>query len=147
MHRCMWFWKYYLVPGIINQLLAVVNVSSGSCTWHLLFFLQEQKISQKSSSWWCFYFILLLFFNLLNAVLFNWKNMSASVAFFKDEHVSTSWNGLFLSKYIHSWQLPPTSHMEACQFVAEDHSAQLCLRIVQWLEGLASKALDLESKV
>lgn len=28
-----------------------------------------------------------------------------------------------------------------------DHTAQLCLRIVQWLEGLASKALDLESKV
>lgn len=35
----------------------------------------------------------------------------------------------------------------ACEFVAEDHTAQLCLRIVQWLEGLASKALDLEAKV
>ncbi|KAG6669049.1 nuclear pore complex protein NUP107 [Carya illinoinensis] len=42
---------------------------------------------------------------------------------------------------------PQTSHLEACQFVADDHTAQLCLRIVQWLEGLASKALDLESKV
>ncbi|XP_058108684.1 nuclear pore complex protein NUP107 isoform X2 [Magnolia sinica] len=28
-----------------------------------------------------------------------------------------------------------------------DHTAQLCLRIVQWLEGLASEALDLEKKV
>ncbi|KAH7547049.1 hypothetical protein FEM48_Zijuj01G0265900 [Ziziphus jujuba var. spinosa] len=43
--------------------------------------------------------------------------------------------------------LPPTSHLEACQFVAQDHTAQLCLRIVQWLEGLASKALELDSKV
>ncbi|KAJ0007608.1 hypothetical protein Pint_29221 [Pistacia integerrima] len=42
--------------------------------------------------------------------------------------------------------LPSTSHIEACQFVVNDHTAQLCLRIVQWLEGLASKALDLESK-
>ncbi|XP_068662789.1 nuclear pore complex protein NUP107 [Aristolochia californica] len=42
---------------------------------------------------------------------------------------------------------PPTSHLEACQFVATDHTAQLCLRIVQWLEGLASKSLDLEKKV
>ncbi|XP_061342885.1 nuclear pore complex protein NUP107 isoform X2 [Gastrolobium bilobum] len=40
-----------------------------------------------------------------------------------------------------------TSHVMACEFVAEDHTAQLCLRIVQWLEGLASKALDLEAKV
>ncbi|KAK2979499.1 hypothetical protein RJ640_008383, partial [Escallonia rubra] len=29
----------------------------------------------------------------------------------------------------------------------KDHTAQLCLRIVQWLEGLASKALDLDNKV
>lgn len=42
---------------------------------------------------------------------------------------------------------PSTSHIEACQFVVNDHTAQLCLRILQWLEGLASKALDLESKV
>ncbi|XP_022724801.1 nuclear pore complex protein NUP107-like isoform X2 [Durio zibethinus] len=42
---------------------------------------------------------------------------------------------------------PSTSHIEACQFVVNDHTAQLCLRIIQWLEGLASKALDLESKV
>ncbi|AET01826.2 putative nuclear pore protein 84/107 [Medicago truncatula] len=40
-----------------------------------------------------------------------------------------------------------TSHLMACEFVTEDHIAQLCLRIVQWLEGLASKALDLEAKV
>ncbi|XP_055836323.1 nuclear pore complex protein NUP107 [Solanum dulcamara] len=43
--------------------------------------------------------------------------------------------------------LPTTSHLEACQFVAKNHTAQLCLRIVQWLEGLASKALDLDRKV
>nr|KYP41292.1 Retrovirus-related Pol polyprotein from transposon TNT 1-94 [Cajanus cajan] len=43
--------------------------------------------------------------------------------------------------------LDGTSHVVACEFVAEDHIAQLCLRIVQWLEGLASKALDLEAKV
>lgn len=42
---------------------------------------------------------------------------------------------------------PSTSHLEACQFTTTDHTAQLCLRIVQWLEGLASKALDLENKV
>ncbi|GER45054.1 hypothetical protein STAS_21968 [Striga asiatica] len=42
---------------------------------------------------------------------------------------------------------PTTSHLEACQFVTKDHTAQLCLRIVQWLEGLASKALDLDNKV
>ncbi|GAV61419.1 Nup84_Nup100 domain-containing protein [Cephalotus follicularis] len=42
---------------------------------------------------------------------------------------------------------PVTSHLEACQFVAYDHNAQLCLRIVQWLEGLASKALDLDNEV
>ncbi|KAL8230247.1 hypothetical protein R6Q57_000025 [Mikania cordata] len=46
-----------------------------------------------------------------------------------------------------SLQLPTTSHLMACQFVAEDHTAQLCLRLIQWLEGLASKALDLESKI
>jgi nuclear pore complex protein Nup107 len=40
-----------------------------------------------------------------------------------------------------------TSHVVACEFVVEDHIAQLCLRIVQWLEGLASKALELEAKV
>ncbi|XP_076926320.1 nuclear pore complex protein NUP107-like [Bidens hawaiensis] len=43
--------------------------------------------------------------------------------------------------------LPPTSHLEVCQFVAEDHTAQLCLRLLQWLEGLASKSLDLENKI
>lgn len=43
--------------------------------------------------------------------------------------------------------MPETSHVMACEFVAEDQTAQLCLRIVQWLEGLASKALDLEAKV
>ncbi|KAK9101593.1 hypothetical protein Scep_025023 [Stephania cephalantha] len=42
---------------------------------------------------------------------------------------------------------PTTSHLEACQFVAGDHTAQLCIRIVQWLEELASKALELENKV
>ncbi|KAG1326352.1 nuclear pore complex protein NUP107 [Cocos nucifera] len=43
--------------------------------------------------------------------------------------------------------LPTTSHQEACQFVMMDHTAQLCLRIILWLEGLASEALDLERKV
>ncbi|KAL3618198.1 hypothetical protein CASFOL_038519 [Castilleja foliolosa] len=43
--------------------------------------------------------------------------------------------------------LPTTSHLEACQFVTVNHTAQLCLRIVQWLEGLASKSLDLDNKV
>ncbi|KAG2563842.1 hypothetical protein PVAP13_8KG368602 [Panicum virgatum] len=42
---------------------------------------------------------------------------------------------------------PSTSHQEACRFVAADLTAQLCLRIVLWLEGLASEALDLEKKV
>lgn len=42
---------------------------------------------------------------------------------------------------------PTTSHLEACQFVATVHTTELCIRIVQWLEGLASKALDLENKV
>ena len=52
-----------------------------------------------------------------------------------------------LNEAFNLWQFPPTSHLEACQFVIEDHTAQLCLRIVEWLEGLASKALDLETKV
>ena len=43
-------------------------------------------------------------------------------------------------------QPPTTSHQEACRFVAVDLTAQLCLRIVLWLEGLASEALDLEKK-
>ncbi|RLM58264.1 hypothetical protein C2845_PM18G11880 [Panicum miliaceum] len=41
---------------------------------------------------------------------------------------------------------PTTSHQEACRLVAADLTAQLCLRIVLWLEGLASEALDLEKK-
>lgn len=42
---------------------------------------------------------------------------------------------------------PTTSHQDACQFVLTNHTAQLCLRIILWLEGLASEALDLEKKV
>ncbi|GMP40743.1 hypothetical protein CsSME_00011074 [Camellia sinensis var. sinensis] len=42
---------------------------------------------------------------------------------------------------------PTTSHLEACQFVVADHTAQLGLWIVQWLEGLASKVLDLDNEV
>ncbi|XP_078444355.1 nuclear pore complex protein isoform X2 [Wolffia australiana] len=42
---------------------------------------------------------------------------------------------------------PSTSHQEACQYVVNDMTAQLCLRIVQWLEGLTSETLDLEKKV
>ncbi|THG08170.1 hypothetical protein TEA_006177 [Camellia sinensis var. sinensis] len=41
---------------------------------------------------------------------------------------------------------PTTSHLEACQFVVADHTAQLGLRIVQWLEALASKVLDLDNE-
>lgn len=55
--------------------------------------------------------------------------------------------GINLLKSIHFSQVSETSHVVACEFAAEDHTAQLCLRIVQWLEGLASKALDLEAKV
>ncbi|GLJ31305.1 hypothetical protein SUGI_0628000 [Cryptomeria japonica] len=42
---------------------------------------------------------------------------------------------------------PSTSQQEACEFVMTDLTAQLCLRIVQWLEGLAYKAVDLDKKV
>ncbi|XP_042452752.1 nuclear pore complex protein NUP107-like isoform X1 [Zingiber officinale] len=42
---------------------------------------------------------------------------------------------------------PPTSHQRACQFVMMDHTAQLCLRIILWLEGLASESLDLAKRV
>ncbi|XP_047340938.1 nuclear pore complex protein NUP107 [Impatiens glandulifera] len=42
---------------------------------------------------------------------------------------------------------PTTSHLEACQYVVADHTTQLCLRIVMWLEGLASKSLELDKKV
>ncbi|KAL7233636.1 hypothetical protein ACSBR1_017280 [Camellia fascicularis] len=41
---------------------------------------------------------------------------------------------------------PTTSHLEACQFVVADHTAQLGLWIVHWLEGLASKVLDLDNE-
>ncbi|KAI4355403.1 hypothetical protein L6164_004182 [Bauhinia variegata] len=43
--------------------------------------------------------------------------------------------------------VPVTSHLVACEFVAENHTPQLFLRIVQWLESLASKSLDLEGKL
>lgn len=39
-----------------------------------------------------------------------------------------------------------TSQHEACAFIMINETAQLCHRIVQWLEGLACKALDLEKK-
>ncbi|KAI8024599.1 Nuclear pore complex protein NUP107 [Camellia lanceoleosa] len=42
---------------------------------------------------------------------------------------------------------PTTSLLEACQFVVADHTAKLGLRIVQWLEGSASKVLDLDNEV
>ncbi|KAG6549031.1 hypothetical protein Mapa_009474 [Marchantia paleacea] len=41
---------------------------------------------------------------------------------------------------------PVTSEEEACEFIASDQNAQLCSRIVQWLETLASKELDYEKK-
>ncbi|KAI3510352.1 hypothetical protein L1887_17276 [Cichorium endivia] len=43
--------------------------------------------------------------------------------------------------------LPTTSHLEACQFVAANHKAQLCVTVIQWLERFASKAPDLDKKV
>ncbi|KAI7735809.1 hypothetical protein M8C21_000571 [Ambrosia artemisiifolia] len=63
---------------------------------------------------------------------------------------AASWSLLCVGAYVLLsvvLQSPTTSHLEACQFVAEDHTAQLCLRLIQWLEGLASKALDLENKI
>ncbi|MCO5580391.1 hypothetical protein L7F22_034257 [Adiantum nelumboides] len=39
-----------------------------------------------------------------------------------------------------------TSQHEACDFISTDETAQLCFRIVKWLEGLKSKALDLDKK-
>ncbi|KAI9401764.1 hypothetical protein POPTR_001G165900v4 [Populus trichocarpa] len=78
------------------------------------------------------------------------KLMRQKAQFLLDE--AATWSLLW---YLYGKEEPPeelivspsTSHLEACQFVVNDHTAQLCLRILQWLEGLASKALDLESKV
>lgn len=42
---------------------------------------------------------------------------------------------------------PSTSQQEVRDFVMLDHTAQLCLRVVQWLEDLASKAVDFDKKV
>ncbi|KAJ3681103.1 hypothetical protein LUZ60_015592 [Juncus effusus] len=42
---------------------------------------------------------------------------------------------------------PATSHQEACKFVKNDLTAELCSRVVLWLEELASEALELEKKV
>ncbi|KAI5063312.1 hypothetical protein GOP47_0021859 [Adiantum capillus-veneris] len=39
-----------------------------------------------------------------------------------------------------------TSQHEACDFISTDATAQLCFRIVKWLEGLISKALDLDKQ-
>ncbi|CAM6108841.1 unnamed protein product [Calypogeia fissa] len=41
---------------------------------------------------------------------------------------------------------PSTSQQEACEFINSDQNAQLCLRVVQWLEAQASKELDYEKK-
>jgi nuclear pore complex protein Nup107 len=41
---------------------------------------------------------------------------------------------------------PATSQQEAVQFIVGDSFAQQCLRIVQWLERLASKDLDYQKK-
>uniref|UniRef100_A0A803LDI3 Nuclear pore complex protein n=1 Tax=Chenopodium quinoa TaxID=63459 RepID=A0A803LDI3_CHEQI len=54
---------------------------------------------------------------------------------------------LVIFSSILTFESPTTLHLEACQFVVSDLTAQLCLRIVLWLEDLASKALELESKV
>lgn len=39
-----------------------------------------------------------------------------------------------------------TSQHEVCEFITTDETTQLCFRVVKWLEGLASKALDLDKK-
>lgn len=92
----------------------------------------------KSSFWYIFPFnflsLELSFLALLNVA-------------FPFDYLLIQVNGLLLFKSINLQQSPSTSHIEAGRFVVNDHTAQLCLRIVQWLEGLASKALDLESKV
>ncbi|XP_024516056.1 nuclear pore complex protein NUP107 [Selaginella moellendorffii] len=43
-------------------------------------------------------------------------------------------------------QKASTSAQVASEFVRNDETAQTCLRLVQWLESLASKELDLEKK-
>eukprot|EP00250_Pteridium_aquilinum_P018743 c24191_g1_i1 orf=1363-4599(-) len=43
-------------------------------------------------------------------------------------------------------QILSTSQNEACEFISTDETAQLCFRVVKWLEGLASKAIDLDKK-
>ncbi|CAM6127451.1 unnamed protein product [Calypogeia fissa] len=42
---------------------------------------------------------------------------------------------------------PSTSQQEAFEFINSDQNAQLCLRVVQWLEAQASKELDYEKKI
>ncbi|CAA0816162.1 Nuclear pore complex protein NUP107 [Striga hermonthica] len=73
------------------------------------------------------------------------KLMRQRARFLLDE--AASWSLLWYLYGKGDLHFPTTSHLEACQFVTKDHNAQLCLRIVQWLEGLASKALDLDNKV
>lgn len=106
----------------------------------LFFTLQGLKRSPKSSSWWCIFLLCVVSF----------QNYVCFCNFFFTQNLKTIEEHeelILIYIQINSLQLPPTSHLEACQFVAEDLTAQLCLRIVQWLEGLASKALELESKV
>ncbi|KAJ0008095.1 hypothetical protein Pint_29204 [Pistacia integerrima] len=93
-----------------------------AASWSLLWYLYGKVISMEISSWFMYVCVGCYVIPLMLTFLFNFS-LSANLV------------------------LPSTSHIEACQFVVNDHTAQLCLRIVQWLEGLASKALDLESKV
>ncbi|CAM6042536.1 unnamed protein product [Sphagnum compactum] len=48
--------------------------------------------------------------------------------------------------YDEAMVFPPTSQQEAALFILANPLAQQCLRIVQWLEGLASKELDYQKK-
>lgn len=121
------------------------------------FFLRNWCLRFGFYEWW-FYILLavteqlpeeliVVLFSHIFLCHFDRKNISTfpklmfMLAFYMIQIVSSHLNIIGL------WQSPSTSHLEACQFVVNDHTAQLCLRIVQWLEGLASKALDLESKV
>ncbi|CAM6086271.1 unnamed protein product [Calypogeia fissa] len=42
---------------------------------------------------------------------------------------------------------PSTCQQEAFEYINSDQNAQLCLRVVQWLEAQASKELDYEKKI
>ncbi|KAF3335878.1 nuclear pore complex protein NUP107 [Carex littledalei] len=75
------------------------------------------------------------------------KFMRQKAKFLIDEAASWSLFWYLFGKGVSFEVSPPTSHQQACQFVRTDLMAEACVRIVLWLEGLASEALDLEKKV